>query len=74
MPLIHRIVAARRNVKETFDTLPEAEQDEWREFFYNYAVIMFGFDEETATRIGGGLAQLWSLAHEYCRLYGPMWE
>lgn len=73
---LNRILLAKRDVSETWATLPDDQQDFWRLFFEQFTVNVMGAggDPRAIQAIGAGLAQIWALAHDYYRLFGPMWK
>lgn len=72
--LMGRLNLASRSVQETFETLPEDEQRAWATFFTLFGRDVMEMSDEEVKRFGGCLAQLWALAHEYHRLFGPLWK
>jgi hypothetical protein len=70
--LMQRIVMVSRPIEETWETLPMDEQIEWANFFSDYLKKVVGIEVDSG--VGGALAQLWALSHEYYRVYGPLWK
>ena len=72
---LKRIALVMRPVDETWQTLPQEDQDAWASFFNGYVRNVLKItDAASAKSIGGGVAQLWAMAHEYHRLYGFLWD
>lgn len=72
--LLNRLTRAMRPVTETWETLPEEEQRKWGSFFDGYVKnVLKAKNEEEVHELGGAIAQVWALAHEYHRLYGFLW-
>jgi hypothetical protein len=56
-------------VNDTWAQLPDDEQTEWALFFDGYIKNVSGPVSD-----GGSLAQIWALAHNYYKAYGPLWD
>lgn len=73
--LLNRITKAMRPCAETWETLPEEEQQKWACFFDGYVKnVLKVTNEEEVHELGGTIAQVWAMAHEYHRLYGFLWK
>lgn len=73
--LLNRITRAMRPLTETWATLPEEEQQKWASFFDGYVRnVLKATTKESVKDLGGAIAQVWAMAHEYHRLYGFLWK
>ncbi|MBA7713264.1 hypothetical protein ES703_122265 [subsurface metagenome] len=77
MRLLERINLTAKPLGETWLTLPEPDQWAWQEFFVGYVrniCHLTDLTEDESTEVCGAFAHIWALAHEYHRLYGPLWK
>ncbi len=67
-----------RGPAETFGHLTKEEQVAWVKFFDACAkeIIIHALrtKEPLNDVLGGGLGNLFAMAHEYVRFYGPIWK
>lgn len=72
--VMRQIAQVSRPLRDTWETLPESTQLAWRTWFYRYCRNVLDMDHEMATKYGGHLPQIWGLATEFYRAFGPLWE
>jgi hypothetical protein len=71
--LLKRVYLVMRPVEQTWKTLPADDQEAWATFFHNFGINVADMTPVEARKFRGAFAQLWAMAHEYYRFYGPLW-
>jgi hypothetical protein len=60
-------------VGQTWKKIHKEDQKTWASFFAGYGEHVLGLPKEESLKLGGPLAYMFSLGHEYYRFYGALW-